>query len=250
MGRETSHEYQRLMRCYRERLTRPDVGLEPRPDGGRQTKLRQPDVDEALRCGAGVYQKVESGRLRPSPEFFLRIAQTLGFSSHDRRVAHLELFGSEPPPSIGTPSPHWQRAVDGQREMMCVLAPDGQLTAHNTAFAAIFGDDDVPSNLWRWSLMSDRARDTVLCDWEQSWAPYLLEECRLLSLRYRDHEAIRHLHADLAEDPRLRRLPRADAGLNGRTASLRHPERGTKRVRILVAESEGFRLLTFLVEPS
>ncbi|WP_234335730.1 hypothetical protein [Streptomyces sp. NRRL S-1022] len=165
-------------------------------------------------------------------------------------MAHLELFGSEPPPSIGTPSPHWQRAVDGQREMMCVLAPDGQLTAHNTAFAAIFGDDDVPSNLWRWSLMSDRARDTVLCDWEQSWAPYLLEECRLLSLRYRDHEAIRHLHADLAEDPRLRRLPRADAGLNGRTASLRHPERGTKRVRILVAESEGFRLLTFLVEPS
>ncbi|MFF8731758.1 helix-turn-helix domain-containing protein [Streptomyces sp. NPDC015171] len=239
------------MRQYRERRSRQDVGLDPRVGsrtGQESAKLRQPDVDEALGSGAGVYQKVESGRLRPSPELFLRIAETLRFSSHDRRVAHLDLFGSEPPPAVGGPSPHWQRAVDGQREMMCVLAPDGQLVAHNAAFVAMFGGEVAPSNFWRWSLFSDHARGTVLVDWEEDWAPYLLEECRLLSFRYRDNAAVRRLYADLAGDPRLRCLPRADADLNGRVCSLRHVNNGTRRVRVLAAESQGFRLLTFLFE--
>ncbi|MFI2765668.1 helix-turn-helix domain-containing protein [Streptomyces echinatus] len=234
------------MRHYRERRSRADVGLDRRPGDGRSTRLRQPDVDEALGCGVGVYQKVESGRLRPSPELFLRIAEALGFSPHDRRVAHLDLFGSEPPPPIGQPSPDWQRSVDGQREMMCVVAPNGKLVAYNVPFAAMFGDDDIPSNFWRWALLCDHARDTALRDWEQDWAPYLLEECRLLSFRYREHEAIRCLYLDLAEDPRLAMLPRVDADLNGRVGLLRHAEQGIRRVRIMAADSEGLRLLTFL----
>jgi hypothetical protein len=220
--------------------------LSARPGADRSTHLRQPDLDEALKCGAGVYQKVESGRLRPSPELFSRIADTLGFTPHDRRVAHLDLFGSEPPPTVGKPSPHWQRTVDGQREMMCVLAPSGEPVAHNAIWAAMFGNEGVPRNFWRWALLCDRARDTVLGDWGKDWAPYLLEECRLLSLRHRDDAAVRRLYADLTDAPRLRGIPRADADLNGRTGLLRHAERGVQRVHVVAAESGGFRLLTFL----
>ncbi|MFF9091297.1 helix-turn-helix domain-containing protein [Streptomyces sp. NPDC014991] len=236
------------MKQYRETRSRPDVGLAPLPGRQGSTKLRQPDVDEALRCGAGVYQKVESGRLRPSPDLFLRIAQTLGFSAHDRRVAHLDLFDSEPPPAVRTPPPYWQCAVDGQREMTCVLAPDGQLVAHNAAFAAMFEDRDVPSNFWRWALLSDHARSTALIDWETAWAPYLVEECRLLAFRYRGCAVIRRLCTDLAEDPRLESLSRADSDLNGRAGSVRHAQKGVRHVRVLAAESEGFRVLTFLSE--
>ncbi|MEU3862829.1 helix-turn-helix domain-containing protein [Streptomyces sp. NPDC028722] len=244
--RGASREYQRLMRKYRETRSRPDVGLNPLPGRQGPTKLRQPDVDEALRCGAGVYQKVESGRLRPSPELFLRIAQTLGFSAHDRRVAHLDLFDSEPPPAVREPRPYWQCAVDGQREMTCVLAPDGQLVAYNAAFAAMFGDRGVPPDFWRWALLSDHARNTSLIDWETAWAPYLVEECRLLSLRYRGSPVIRRLCTDLADDPRLQSLSRADSDLNGCAGSVWHSQKGISHVRVLAAESEGFRVLTFL----
>lgn len=248
MGREPSREYQRLMRGYRDRRTRLDVGLPPRLGGQRSMKLRQPDVDEAVGCGVGVTEKIENDRMRPSSDLYLRIAALLGFSMHDLRVGHLDLCGSEPPPAVNTSSPHLQRVVDGQREMMCVVAPDGRVLARNAAFSAMFADKVAPENFWRWALLSDCAREAVLVDWEKDWAPYLLEECRLLFFRYRDHAAVHRLYADLTDDLRLQTLPRVGTDINGRAGSLRHAQFGTMCVRTLAAESEGCRLLTFLTE--
>ncbi|WP_159032958.1 sulfotransferase [Streptomyces fodineus] len=196
----------------------------------------------------GVTEKIENDRMRPSPDLYLRIAASPGFSTHDLRLGHLDLCGLEPPPAVNTSSPHLQRVVDGQREMMCVVAPDGRLVARNAAFSAMFDDEGVPENFWRWALLSDCARDAVLVDWEKDWAPYLLEECRLLFFRYRDHAAVRRLYADLTDDLRLQSLPRVGTDINGRAGSLRHRQNGTRRVHILAAESEGCRLLTFLTE--
>lgn len=231
--------------------TRPEVGLEPRPGGRggqRSTKLRQPDVDEVLGSGAGVYQKVESGRLRPSPELFTRITEVLRFSRHDTRVAHLDLFRSEPMLPPVAPSPHWRHVVDGQQEMMCALTPDGRLIAHNAPFAQMFAGGVPPKNLWRWALLSPDARGVTLAHWEKEWAPYLIEECRLLRYQYPSEPAVRRLLADLANDPRMREVPRADSGLNGRVCSLRHARKGDGHVRVMVAEAASVRLVTLLFD--
>lgn len=250
MRRGPAREYRELMRRYRSMRTRPEVGLELRPAGrgGQRSTLRQPDVDEVLGSGAGVYQKVESGRLRPSPELLTRITEVLRFSRHDARVAHLDAFSSDPVLPPVEPSPHWRLVVDGQQEMMCALAPDGRLIAHNAAFAEMFDGGVPPRNLWRWALFSPEARDVVLANWEKDWAPFLVAECRLLRYQYPSEPAVRRLYADLADDARLRDVPWADSGLNERLGSLRHARKGDGQMRVMVAEAASVRLLTLLFE--
>lgn len=180
-------EYQRLVERYRRRRTRRELGLEPWSlpfgRGGRASeRVRQVDVDTALQGCAGTYQKIRAGRLRPSPDLYLRLAQLLGFSHEDTAIGHLELFRTEPvlPPAV--PSPHLGRLIGGQREIACAITPDGRRVVANAAFAALFPEGGPPANLWRWALFSPDAEELLLY-WAQAWAPRLLTEVKLMCHR-------------------------------------------------------------------
>ncbi|RPK69965.1 hypothetical protein EES45_36205 [Streptomyces sp. ADI97-07] len=246
-------EYQRLMERYRRRRTRKDLGLEPWSlpfgRGGRGSeRIRQVDVDTALQGGAGTYQKIRAGRLRPSPDLYMRLAQLLGLSPEDTVIGHLELFRTEPVLPPVAPSPHLERLIEGQREIACAITPDGRRVAANTAFAALFGEGGPPVNLWRWALFSPDA-EKLLLDWEQAWAPRLLTEVKLMCQRAQQDSAALRLLSEVADDARLRAIEETGSGLGSASLPLRHPALGDGTVHLLTARTTGASILTFIFEP-
>lgn len=148
------------------------------------------EVDQAMEAGFGYYEKVRWGRKRPSPQRLLDMMRVLGFTPHDARACYLDFFGAEPILSAEPPSAHWNAVIAGQREMACVVTPDGRLRAWNEPFAELFADPGVPSYWWRWAL-SEHQADEVLLDWGTLGAPPLMAELKLLHLRHPDDLALR-----------------------------------------------------------
>ncbi|WP_327332971.1 sulfotransferase [Streptomyces anulatus] len=246
-------EYQRLLESYRRRRTRKDLGLEPWVlpfgRGGRGSeRVRQVDVDTALQGGAGTYQKIRAGRLRPSPDFYMRLAQLLGFSPEDTAIGHLELFRTEPLLPPAAPSPYLGRLIGGQREIACAITPDGRRVASNAAFAALFPGGEPPVDLWRWMLFSPDA-ETLLLDWEQAWAPRLLTETRLMCHRAPKNRAALRLLSEVADDARLRKIEETGSGLGGASLPLHHPALGDGTAHLLTSRTTGASILTLIYEP-
>ncbi|XQE78260.1 sulfotransferase [Streptomyces microflavus] len=244
-------EYQRLMERYRRRRTRKEIGLESLPfgrGGRRSERVRQVDVDTALQGGAGTYQKIRAGRLRPSPDLYMRLAQLLGFTPEDTVIGHLELFRTEPVLPPAPPSPFLGRLVDGQREMACAITPDGRRLAANPAFAALFCGGEPPANLWRWALFSPDA-ERLLLDWEQAWAPRLLTEIKVMCRRAQQDSAALRLLSEIADDARLRAIEESGSGLGGASLPLHHTMLGDGTVHLLTARTAGASILTFIFEP-
>ncbi|MEU8771378.1 helix-turn-helix domain-containing protein [Streptomyces griseus] len=244
-------EYQRLMERYRRRRTRKEIGLGPLPSGrgGRgPDRIRQVDVDTALQGGAGTYQKICTGRLRPSPDLYMRLAQLLGFSREDTVLGHLELFRTEPVLPPVPPSPLLGRLIGGQGEIACAITPDGRRVAANSAFAALFPGGGPPANLWRWALFSPDA-ERVLLDWEQAWAPRLLTEIKVMCRRAQRDGAALRLLSEVEGDARLRAVEETGRGLGGAPLPLRHPALGDGTVHLLTARTAGASILTFIFEP-
>ncbi|UZI33999.1 helix-turn-helix domain-containing protein [Streptomyces sp. VB1] len=245
-------EYQRLLERYRRRRTRKELGLEPASlpfgRGGRGSeRVRQVDVDTALQGGAGTYQKIRAGRLRPSPDFYMRLAQLLGFSPEDTAIGHLELFRTEPVLPPAAPSPFLRRLIGGQREIACAITPDGRRVASNGAFAALFPGGEPPANLWRWMLSPDAER--LLLDWEQAWAPRLLTEIRLMHYRTPQDGAALRLLSEVADDARLRSVEETGSGLGGAALPLRHPALGDGTAHLLTSRTTGASILNIFFEP-
>ncbi|MGW0332238.1 helix-turn-helix domain-containing protein [Streptomyces sp. NPDC003011] len=240
MGRPT-REYQRLLRRYREMRTRKEIGLPPlsrRRGGPRPQGLRQVDVDLKLNGGAGTYQRVESGTFRPTQDLFLEIADVLKLSSPHLRIAHLDLYRSEPVLPVEKPSPRWSQVLDGQHEMACALTPDGRLVASNHAFSQMFAHGGPPTNLWRWALWSEDAQD-VLLDWDKRWVPHLITELKLAHYRYPRDKTVRKLFTALIRDPRLHHVTESLVGLEDEAFPLRHPTQGPGTARFMAAHTPG-----------
>ncbi|MFJ2900635.1 sulfotransferase [Streptomyces sp. NPDC087218] len=245
-------EYQQLFERYRRRRTRKDLGLEPWSlplgrGGGGSERIRQVDVDTALQGGAGTYQKIRAGRLRPSTDLYIRLAQLLGLSPEDTAIGHLELFRAEPVQPPEAPSPHLGRLVAGQREIACAITPDGRRVAANDAFAALFLGGEPPVNLWRWALFSPDA-EKLLLDWERAWAPRLLTEIKLACYRAQDGAAARLL-SEVAADARLRVIEETGSGLGGMSLPLHHPALGVGTVHPVPVRATGATILTLIFEP-
>lgn len=246
-------EYQGLFERYRRRRTRKDLGLEPWSlppgRGGRGSeRIRQVDVDTALHGGAGTYQKVRAGRLRPSPDLYMRLAQLLGLSPEDTAIGHLELFRAEPVQPPAPPSPYLGRLVTGQREIACAITPDGRRIACNAAFAGLFPGGQPPVNLWRWALFSPEARGLLL-DWERAWAPRLLTEVKLACYRAQLDGAAAQLLSEMADDARLRAIEENGSGLGGASLPLHHPALGDGTAHPVPVRATGATVMTFIFEP-
>ncbi|MDX3339682.1 sulfotransferase [Streptomyces sp. ME02-6979.5a] len=251
--RRADREFQELFERYRRRRTRKDLGLEPWPlplgrGGRRSERIRQVDVDTALQGGAGTYQKIQAGRLRPSPDLYMRLAQLLGLSAEDTAIGHLELFRAEPVQPPEAPSPHLGRLVAGQREIACAITPDGRRVAANPAFAALFPGGSPPVNLWRWALFSPDA-EKLLMDWEQAWAPRLLTEVKLACYRAQQDGAAARLLSEVADDARLRAIEETGSGLGGASLPLHHPALGGGTAHLIPVRATGATVLTFIFEP-
>ncbi len=245
--------YRELFERYRRRRTRKDLGLEPwslplGKGGVRSERIRQVDVDTALQGGAGTYQKIRSGRLRPSPDLYLRLAQLLGLSPEDTAIGHLELFRAEPVQPPVAPSPYLGRLVTGQREIACAITPDGRRIAYNAAFATLFPGGQPPANLWRWALFSPDARGLLL-DWERAWAPRLLTEVKLACYRQQLDRAAAQLLSEVAGDARLRAIEENGSGLGGAPLPVHHPTLGDGTAHLVPFRATGATVLTFIFEP-
>ncbi|MFD8262838.1 sulfotransferase [Streptomyces griseoluteus] len=241
------------MERYRERRSRADVGLPPlerRRGGPRPAGLRKVDVDWLLECGDGVFQKMSTGKLRPTKDLFLKTAQVLRFSRDHLRIAYLDLYNADPVLPPEQPSPHWQRVVDGQREMACALTPTGDLIASNHAFSEAFPSGHPPKNLWRWALFVKEARDDVLLDWDKAWAPHLLTEIKLTRFRHPAASEIHTLYEDITQAPHLQHITESDFGLDGSARPIRHATRGVGNARFMAADGGGVKIVTILFEPS
>lgn len=196
----------------------------------------------------GVYQKVRSGAVRPSADLFRRMAETLGFSRHNLRVGHLDLFQSDPVLPVAAPSTHWQRVVDGQREMTCVLEPGGAPIACNKAFTEAFPLGKVPAHFWQWALFSEEAREQVLMGWEREWAPRLLADFMLARFRYPSSQTLQEAYAAVELDPCLRQIEGAESGLNDTSLRMRHGVRGEGNARFMATAGSGVVVLTVLFD--
>ncbi|MEU6618642.1 MmyB family transcriptional regulator [Streptomyces parvus] len=250
----TGRAYQEMFERYRRRRTRKDLGLEPWSlplgrGGRRSERIRQVDVDTALQGGAGIYQKVRAGRLRPSPDLYMRLAQLLGLSPEDTAIGHLELFRSEPVQPPAAPSPYLGRLVTGQREIACAITPDGRRIAYNAGFAALFPGGQPPVNLWRWALFSPDAQGLLL-DWERAWAPRLLTEVKLTCYRQQLDGAAARLLSEVADDVRLRVIEESGSGLGGASLPLHHPALGDGTAHLVPVRATGATVLTLVFEPA
>ncbi|MFJ4973639.1 sulfotransferase [Streptomyces sp. NPDC088755] len=238
---------------YRRQRTRKDLGLVPwslpKGRGGNASeRIRQVDVDTALQGGAGTYQKIRTGRLRPSPALYVRLAQLLGLSHEDTAIGHLELFRTEPVQPAVPPSPYLGRLVTGQREIACAITPDGRRVAANDAFAALFPGDEPPVNLWRWALFSPDAKGLLL-DWERQWAPRLLTEVKLTCYRAQQDAAAARLLSEVASDARLQAIKETGSGLGGASLPLHHPALGIGTVHPVPVRAAGATIMSLIFEP-
>ncbi|MEU0027397.1 sulfotransferase [Streptomyces sp. NPDC006335] len=205
------------------------------------------EVDQAMEAGFGYYEKVRSGRKRPSPERLMDLMRVLGFTPHHARVCYLELFRAEPILPAEPPSAHWETVIAGQREMACVVTPDGRLRAWNEPFAELFANAGVPANWWSWALSGHQAGE-ILLEWDTQWVPPLMEELRLLHLRHPDESALRDLYARARADRHLLRVAEARSGLNDLARPMRHPKRGPGTARIMAARTGAETIMTVLFE--
>jgi hypothetical protein len=177
----------------------------------------------------------------------MRLMKLLRFSAHEIRVAHLDLFGTEPALPAEPPSPHWGAVLGAQQEMACALTPGGRLTAWNGPFGDLF-PVRVPENLWHWALLTAEARE-VLLEWETRWAAPVLAELTLMRYRYPDDAAVRELYEQALDDSRLKQITESDQGLRDEARPLRHPKRGEGTARVMAARAPGgANVLTVLFE--
>ncbi|WP_030565639.1 MmyB family transcriptional regulator [Streptomyces aureocirculatus] len=240
----------------RERTKPSEIGLRERPSsrpGPRVRGVTQEQVNTALNWGRGTYQALEKGRLRAQgrrvrTEHILDIAELFKLDEDKYRQLHILALGTQPPhslrpdTSVVLPSQReWQRVVDGQREIAYVTNVQWDLVVWNKPFTRLFttlgdtslGDTEgrgVPGNMMDFMLFSRLAREELLTDWEERWAPPVLAQLHTVSLENPHNEKLSQLMERVREDPITRRIYEAGvidyAYPDGDQRPLNHPDFG------------------------
>ncbi|WP_224059032.1 XRE family transcriptional regulator [Streptomyces kanamyceticus] len=94
----------------------------------------------------------------------------------------------------------WRTVVEGVTGSMAYIADrNWKLKACNAEFEALFPGGRAPSNIMRWMLLDEQARQHTLTDWSEYWAP---AACPALRQAVTDRPADPEL-IDMATDVRL-----------------------------------------------
>ncbi|MFH8609766.1 XRE family transcriptional regulator [Streptomyces sp. NPDC018029] len=94
----------------------------------------------------------------------------------------------------------WRTVVEGVTGSMAYIADRRwNVVACNAEFEGLFPDGRAPSNIMRWMLLDDRAREGTLLNWAEDWAR---GACPALRQAVTDHPADPEL-VELASDVRF-----------------------------------------------
>ncbi|MDX2545913.1 hypothetical protein ACOT81_38285 [Streptomyces sp. WI04-05B] len=140
-------------------------------------------------------------------------------------------------------SARWQGVVDGHRDIAFVLAANGDVIAGNSAYAVLFPSRRRPRNWWRWSLL-DPSREATLTEWHTAWAPRLLADFMLASVRHPHDLVLCSIRSAIQRDPSVRSVLAADQGIDGTTLPLNHAGRGPGHGHPLIAAGTAATLVT------
>ncbi|MEU2612610.1 helix-turn-helix transcriptional regulator [Micromonospora sp. NPDC007271] len=105
-----------MLRHWRSRLTRDDIGLPPRVHR-KHGSLTQEDVAEATGFGLRTYVDLERGRSRPSPELLDSVSEVLRLSADERRALWLAATGT------ARPAQSYMRDADPGLTQLCKSLP-------------------------------------------------------------------------------------------------------------------------------
>ncbi|OAR23935.1 hypothetical protein A8W25_15775 [Streptomyces sp. ERV7] len=116
---------------------------------------------------------------------------------------------------------------------------------------------EVPANTMRWMTLDPEAREDVLTDWEDRWAPMVLPQLRHGVEMRPNHVELRRLEAEIQADPVAGPLYRESGATpipypDGSERPIRHSRYGPGWVTTCVAEpvtSPGARVMLLLYTP-
>ncbi|QKW17578.1 helix-turn-helix domain-containing protein [Verrucosispora sp. NA02020] len=159
-----------VLRHWRGRLTREDIGLPSRLRRRRDGGLTQEDVAEATGYGLRAYIDLERGRGRPSADLLERVADVLRLDADERRTLWVTATGT------ARPAQSYATDLDAGLAQMCeqmecpayVTDAAWQVLAANRAVAQWFVDfGSVPAaerNIAKWIFGSVHSQH-AFADW-------------------------------------------------------------------------------------
>ncbi|WP_406343373.1 helix-turn-helix domain-containing protein [Streptomyces sp. NBC_00648] len=241
------------------------AGFPPRQAGpGRRVAgLSQEQMDILLERTPGTYNRFENGQLNPTAEFLTNVARTLRLNEQEWTFLWRLTRREYPPYTLhrdsGMSVPGvWQRVVEQIDGAMAYITDAAwNLLAHNAEFAALFPRGEVPANTMRWMTLDPEAREDVLTDWADRWAPMVLPQLRHGVEMRPNHVELRRLEAEVQDDPVAGPLYRETGATpipypDGSERPIRHSELGPGWVTTCVAEpvtSPGARVMLLLYTP-
>ncbi|MBB5121827.1 helix-turn-helix domain-containing protein [Streptomyces eurocidicus] len=252
-----------LLISRREAINPESLGFKRRDPRGRKTPgLSQDHMDQLLMRSAGTYGKLERGVLEnPSHEYLRDVSEILGLSAREWLVFYALARGGQPPePPMGIRSASvpgdWSQLLEILPLMACITDVAFNVLAYNSAYSELFPRKQVPHNTPHWMLFNDEARQKVLIDWEDQWAPFLVGGLRMtLALNKKNH-TLAAMGELCQADPFLNRIYENDitryATPMAKRMPVRHSVRGTGRITALISElqdSPGVRLHMWLFHP-
>ncbi|WP_330278808.1 helix-turn-helix transcriptional regulator [Streptomyces sp. NBC_00569] len=216
----------------------------PTGQGRRAPGLSQHQVDQLLHRTLGTYHRLESGNYPNPPTVLLRDVALLFDLDEQEWVSLCRYALLQDPPgplhqSSGKEIPgFWQDAVDGIGHMAYVTDASWDLIAHNSAFASLFPDGQVPTNTMRWMLLEPQGRRT-LTDWENAWAPWVLPQLRAALVARPEDETLRQIEKEVMEDPDTSDIYETGASLihaDGHERPILHSRKGQGWLSICAAQ--------------
>ncbi|MFG2093433.1 XRE family transcriptional regulator [Streptomyces sp. NPDC048612] len=169
-------------------------------------------MDQLTNRSPGTYGRLERGALdNPSAEYLHAIATILELTEQEWYALYGYARGEQPPFLVSegaqaSVSPFWVAALEGFTSMAYICDYAGNILAYNDVSAMLFPDRRVPVNSLWWMLFSEDARNKVLMDWENSWAPVVASQVRAAVAQHRDNPTLLHLKERCLADPRTRDL--------------------------------------------
>lgn len=195
-----------LLRERRALADPSDYGMtRPTGQGRRAPGLSQHQVDQLVGRTLGTYHRLESGTYTNPPADLLRDIARL-FALNEQEWVSLCRYArrEDPPGPLYPTSGHavpgvWQEAVDGITHMAYVTDASWDLLAHNTAFAALFPDGQLPRNTMRWMLLDPEAR-RILTDWPNAWAPLVMPQLQAALAARPEDETLQQIEKEVLAD--------------------------------------------------
>ncbi|MEV0732391.1 helix-turn-helix domain-containing protein [Polymorphospora sp. NPDC050346] len=254
----------RLLRGWRRRVTRAEVGLPDRLYRQRGKGLTQEDVAIAARYSLRAYQDLELGRRTPSPGLLDAVSQVLRLDEREQRALWLAATGTARPAAgyVVDTDPGLARLCDLLPGPAYVTDAAWNVLAANQAVALWFVDfstlPPLDRNIAKWIFNGRHARH-AFTDWEWHASAAVSRLRDLYAALPPDHDLvglIRELHKNpefaaqwsssrvVDEPPTARRMVRPPG------SGLDHPGVPLDMVVLVSASpADGRRAVAFLPPP-